>query len=330
MRRAIVTAFYVAAAAHAAVNLPVTWLKDPAWFADEARKGPCPAAAVLYSERYARVQNRTCRDRLDAIQPLRARLRGGGFDWSSLPDFGGDVTIVGDSLAEQHFAALVCYAWSAGMPVDGPSRLSQRGNFPDWHAVLNDGALHALRLRFVRQDQLPNPNTLDGAVYAAPPVLVIGGWHHGHAQLAKYIRAIAQLRGANRTLVVEALPGHFPGGAYRGAAGGGGSRPGGYPRAKAALRNASCDDVANRSGGEPRVNELIAKTIDTLVPENSGMRVLRVEALYRGRGDAHVGPIPATVELGFQGRDCLHWCVAPGVLDAFALLTLHELAAVTV
>ena len=56
------------------------------------------------------------------------------------------------------------------------------------------------------------------------------------------------------------------------------------------------------------------------------MRVLRVEHLYHDRGEAHIGPMPATLKIWPHERDCLHWCVAPGVLDALALLTLHELA----
>ena len=295
----------------------VTWHEDPAWFASEVSKGPCPAAAAMYSKRYFSVRNRTCWDRLDTMQPLRARLREGAINWSSLSDL-GDVTIVGDSLAEQHFVALVCYAWSVGVPVDGPHVLTRHGIFADWRAVIG-----ALRLTFMRQTISMEhlPNNLDRARYAAPALLIIGGFTYGTAGLAEYIRAVTRLRRANRTLVVEALPGHFPGGRYRTGAD--------YPLARASLRNALCDDVAMHREGTPAVNGLITKTIDTLLePEDSGVRVLelRVEHLYHDRGDAHIGPIPATLMIGPQGRDCLHWCVAPGVLDALALLTLHELA----
>ena len=42
---------------------------------------------------------------------------------------------------------------------------------------------------------------------------------------------------------------------------------------------------------------------------------------------AHVGAIDErTRRVGPEGRDCLHWCVAPGVLDALALSTLAQLA----
>ena len=136
--------------------------------------------------------------------------------------------------------------------------------------------------------QEPLPNNLDRARYAAPALLIIGGFNHGTAGLAEYIRAVTRLRRANRTLVVEALPGHFPGGRYR--------RVANYPFARASLRNALCDDVAMHREGTPAVNGLITKTIDTLLePEDSGVRVLRVEHLYHDRGDAHIGPIPATL-----------------------------------
>ena len=42
--------------------------------------------------------------------------------------------------------------------------------------------------------------------------------------------------------------------------------------------------------------------------------------LYRYRGDAHVGPDAGKSS---PKQDCLHWCVAPGVLDALALETLY-------
>ena len=298
----------------------VIWLKDPAWFASEVSKGPCPAAAAIYSGRYSLVQNRTCWDRLHEIKPLRAHLLNGSISWSSWSDVGepANVTIVGDSLAEQHFVAIVCYAWSAGVPMDGPHRLKQdhvvRTGLPDWRATIGG----ALRLTFKRQETIPK--TLDRDVYAAPLFLIIGGFHHGHSGLAEYIRAVAELRGVKQTLVVEALPAHFPGGAYR--------AHGIYPSTKSALRNAKCDNIAMRPGGEPAVNGLIAQTTDTLFEsKHSPMRTIQVEKLYRHRGQAHIGPIPAAIIVGPRGRDCLHWCVAPGVLDALALLTLHKLAA---
>ena len=51
--------------------------------------------------------------------------------------------------------------------------------------------------------------------------------------------------------------------------------------------------------------------------------VLRLERLYAGRGDAHV---EQAGESHAPARDCLHFCVAPGVLDALALETLWSAA----
>ena len=80
---------------------------------------------------------------------------------------------------------------------------------------------------------------------------------------------------------------------------------------------------AARSGGE-----------GAHLTAGGGVHLLRVAELYEGRGDAHVefleedlephtpaGPKPSK-------RDCLHLCVAPGVLDALALATLEALDAV--
>ena len=52
-------------------------------------------------------------------------------------------------------------------------------------------------------------------------------------------------------------------------------------------------------------------------------RLLRAAALYAGRGDAHVEVAFETNRL--SQRDCLHYCVAPGVLDGLALETLAAL-----
>jgi hypothetical protein len=50
--------------------------------------------------------------------------------------------------------------------------------------------------------------------------------------------------------------------------------------------------------------------------------------LYRDRGDAHVGIYPPGPK-GIRARDCLHFCVAPGVLDALAMETLRQLVILT-
>ena len=56
-----------------------------------------------------------------------------------------------------------------------------------------------------------------------------------------------------------------------------------------------------------------------------GLPLLRLARLLERRGAAHVGAV-ARHAVGPVGRDCLHWCVAPGVLDALALSTLAQLA----
>jgi hypothetical protein len=56
-----------------------------------------------------------------------------------------------------------------------------------------------------------------------------------------------------------------------------------------------------------------------------GMRlgVLPLAKLYEGRGDAHIGDLSQPHR---PGRDCLHYCVAPGVLDGLARAILGRVA----
>eukprot|EP00756_Hemistasia_phaeocysticola_P026818 Hpha_TRINITY_DN16085_c1_g2::TRINITY_DN16085_c1_g2_i2::g.118915::m.118915 len=283
----------------------VEWRRDEAWFAAEVAKGPCPAAGVMYNKR-GKAHNRTCWDRLDEIQHLRAYLPNGTGTFPSSGEWPVNVTIVGDSLAEQHFLALVCYAWSTGVTVEGPTILRPSDPLkPDWGATIGG----ALRLTYVRQDRFPT--ALPAAVYIEPSLVIVGGFNHFREPrfVNKYLRAVAKLRQHKRTLFVEALPRHFPGGYYL---------PGGmYPKSP---NGRACVDVGR---GRPDVNDLIAQ-----VARDTSAAVLRVERLYLHRGQAHVGRAPPGKpknEWG-NGRDCLHWCVAPGVLDALALVTLRDIA----
>lgn len=68
------------------------------------------------------------------------------------------------------------------------------------------------------------------------------------------------------------------------------------------------------------------KAVLTTVP--SQFRLLRVASLYAGRGEAHVEHAGAEGAAAGSPRDCLHYCVAPGVLDALALETLSALATI--
>lgn len=54
--------------------------------------------------------------------------------------------------------------------------------------------------------------------------------------------------------------------------------------------------------------------------------VVQVAHLYATRGDAHVDWQQFSWQSHRQrpSRDCLHWCVQPGVLDALALSLLER------
>ena len=71
-------------------------------------------------------------------------------------------------------------------------------------------------------------------------------------------------------------------------------------------------------------NGWLARAVEDEDAAAAQLRLVRVAGLYKGRGEAHV---EHAGEGGHSGspRDCLHYCVAPGVLDALAQETLAAL-----
>jgi hypothetical protein len=147
----------------------------------------------------------------------------------------------------------------------------------------------------------------------------VGGWHRGanFPTISNFLDQVHAQR-SKPTIVVEGLPNHFPGGKY--------SNRQEYPPAQIwknrthfysneESSQAVCDTTNHR--GDPDINtDLIA-----LVQNRTNVSLLRVNKLYQHRGGAHKGVIPKGT-IGPQGRDCLHFCLAPGVLDALAKETL--------
>ena len=295
---------------------PVAWVEGAAWHdarvaLDLARAPPlgcCPAAVAVYGSRYAGVEFRCCSHRLDGIRKLRPV---GGVTWAEYllaaaenNSTSSSVLLTGDSLSEQHFVALLCLAWAEGIAVDGPRSVAHYGIFDDWGAVVAD----RVEVTFLRGDKISPKPIIEGQKYASPNHVILGGWHHGGTQnLPAFFAAVSNVRRGKSTLVVEALPNHFPDGDFR-------SKSSVVSR----INGAVCNDVSSDQGGDPNVNAGLPAMLRNL----SGFQLLRVEHLYAHRGEAHVGPIPASITIGPQGRDCLHWCVAPGVLDALAQVTL--------
>jgi hypothetical protein len=294
-------------------NQRVEWVRDEAWFQQQSQRGCCPYAKAMYEGRYSKVQYRCCTSRLHELEPLKAV---GGFDFSHITT-NSTVLIQGDSLAEQHFLGMLCYAWATAEIVDlhllsnpGDPMLLKQGTM--WQARIGD----RLTISFLRWNK-PNLAPVD---IITPDYLILGGWHHGGATfptISKFLDQV-QAQRSKPTIVVEALPNHFPGGKY--------SNRQEYPPAQIwknrthfysneESSQAVCDTTNRR--GDPDINtDLI-----TLVQNRTNVSLLRVNRLYQYRGDAHVGVIPKGT-IGPQGRDCLHFCLAPGVLDALAKETL--------
>lgn len=304
-------------------HAPVEWSLDQNWF-DERRKldrsrppfkkpiGCCPVARVLYKTRYA-PSFRCCRfNNGGLLKPLRPL---GGVDWTNSSLRNVSIHVVGDSLAEQHFTALLCLAWSSGLKLSPVLKL--HGKDKDG---INPGTSWActivplgVEVAFTRSIRLAVLDAGQGISIAGATFLLVGGWHHIDysvkvRDLDAYLGEIAAVRGATAaTLVVEETPAHFPGGIHLSTHT--------YPPAEGINEASICDTMAGNTSYAD-VNKLIRASV--AARRHQGFRVLELGALYHGRGDAHVGSMMGK-------RDCLHWCVAPGVLDAMALQTVAAL-----
>ncbi|KAJ1448577.1 hypothetical protein M885DRAFT_574132 [Pelagophyceae sp. CCMP2097] len=283
------------------------WVEDAAWYdarvASDAARAPggcCPAAVAVYENRYAATHFRCCAHGVGKFRPV------GGATWADHLKRNGTSSLLlsGDSLSEQHFLALLCLAWAEGLPVAGPRSLSPPGEYtPNWRAVVAE----RVEVTFLRSDI---PLSRPGIDFKTPTHVVLSGWHHGGTEkLAAYFSSVSSARAGRPTLVVEALPAHFPGNIYR--------KSNKYPAVTSSVAGAVCSPGSNATTGNGvDVNAHLAAMLHGL----PGFRLLSVHRLYALRGDAHVGV--AANRWNISSRDCLHWCVLPGVLDALALGTL--------
>lgn len=256
--------------------------------------GCCPAAMIIYADRYASNEYRCCTSKLGSIQKLRAVPDVGPLTTKYL--YNSSMLIAGDSMAEQHWLSLVCSAWAEGLRTN-VTKYRPNGRFLGWRATGSD-----LDLTFVRSNR---PEVLGGIDYESPKVLVLAGWQHGNLEmLGSMLDEIAHLRPIPKlTMIAQALPSHFP-------------------STSEAAERAACDADANATF-PLHANSLI----DRLVSRNHTRHfsVLRVHHLYATRGEAHVGILRNRTRKQ-RNRDCLHWCVAPGVLDPLAFVTLSNVA----
>jgi hypothetical protein len=290
------------------------------------------------------------------------------------------ILLQGDSLAEQHFISMLCLAWSSSLPIsihlDGVDpRKWLNGNYKtrlQWANQLN------MTINFLRVDvpKLAPASLLvnsgddearrgdhNGNYLQEPDVVILGGWHHGGLdQLETFLTNVTRLRSTSSspkkskpTIVVEALPNHFPGGRYRGDQN--------YPQVTldaamnhTTMTTSSSTSIASRSQpspssvlplqqqpvcdstsfqADPNINGILRYLLKynndngTTAAANGKnrrmMSLLRVEHLFHHRGNAHVGWIPKGT-VGPQGRDCLHYCMAPGVVESIAKQTLGHIA----
>ena len=334
----------------------IMWTEDYTKFANQATRGCCPVAVKVNSEAnphdwiLEKISYRCCSLRLGEIRPL---WPSGGLNWAQAADVMRNRTIVftGDSITEQHFVALLCLAWAekfSEVEVHTTAPWTDRNRrfgpaYVPWVGTVRRTNTRILFFRNHEATLLP----VEAKVSSLGAVLVRGGWQQA-LPTAATMRAYAAMPGAS--LLVEALPAHFPGGVHRG--------PLPYPPTKdvdgvdgangqAVQPTQLCDQHTSYNDSTPMtslmmlkpgrpfdglphaeahryVNRLLHRHASTV--EGAHVKVLRAYETYRHRGDAHVGNLTISQpDLG-KRRDCLHWCHAPGVLDALALSTLQGLS----
>lgn len=288
----------------------VSWVRDEAWFQEQAQKGCCPYAKILYEGRFANINHRCCTDQVKegTLEPFRAT---GGIDYLHLKR---NVTILfqGDSLAEQHFLGMICFAWSEHNVVVNLRRLSQERNAREgtiWRASFRiDGDIQLI-IQFLRWNIPALAPDEAYRLLKTPDYIFLGGWHYGNIDITSIETFVSQVQDrwnphlGHKSIIVDALPSHFPGGSYI---------PSGlYPNTST---TGSCEQTS--LSGDPDITETLE-----LIRNRTNMTVLHGNKLYHNRGDAHIGHIPNGT-IGPHRRDCLHWCIAPGVLDALVRQTL--------
>jgi hypothetical protein len=288
---------------------PVKLILDVSWFRSQASRGCCPYAHQMYVQRYSEIENRCCSSRLMELMPLKAK---GGMDFQvfltqvALRKKNLTVLFQGDSMAEQHYVGLLCFAWYSKLNVTlfqtvGDANTQQMDN-TQWEAIIEKNFVLKL-LRWNYPSLSPHIN------YASDDYLVVGGWHHGSpsfSEIKKFIYQLQKLRPTKSVIVTEALPNHFPGGKY--------SVHGNYSQL-----NGSFMCQKNNFVGDPDINDMLHSQINDKNFDN--VHILSVAKYFTHRGAANIGPVPEGIK-GPSVIDCLHYCIAPGVWDAASRQTL--------
>jgi hypothetical protein len=151
-----------------------------------------------------------------------------------------------------------------------------------------------------------------------PDFIILGGWHHGLTDSKSIESFLTKVQSrwnimnhqemGRRVFVVDPLPSHFPGGAYKAS--------GQYPAAIYSYKGDELCEKMSLKRGDPDIHEELI-----VIRKRTNVTLLDASRLYYNRGDAHIGFIPQGV-VGAQGRDCVHFCIAPGVMEALTRMTL--------
>lgn len=400
-----------------AVASKVEWRSDRSWLdlrraqdlaRSPATKGCCPAATAVYR---STIGSRCCLEKADSLPPWRP-VGGEGWEsarhlWNQTLD-GGEIVVAGDSMAGQIFVALLCLAWATpghgfvdlvadtSAPMLGED--NRRNSSVAWSATILP---HGAKVRWVRLFGVPESHTrflgeeryfADWSAYALRDarLLVLSGWMHGlpsmfivHRLLERLSRNVTRPDGA-KTLLVEALPQHFPGGLWQRhqqnypasattctptAPFPGGGPDFWKPRQPRRCRQPALQKKMDSCGcggcyvshgsnfaisphagadfNEFVLGSLAQRSFDLGLHPNS-TALLQIAHLYASRGEAHVehqlfangaddrqdyDPLDVRASkkqahhaAGSTGaRDCLHWCIQPGVLDALGLAIVDAL-----
>ena len=152
----------------------MSWVHDELWFSNEVARGCCPFAKDIYTSRYEEINYRCCTDRIaeGKIDSLRAI---GGVDYSYI---NRNLTILfqGDSLTEQHFLGMLCFAWSTNLTVQlQQAQGIKRGRGSIWNGRIGLGNGSFVHLQYLRWD---HPDIPEDDVYNRlqnPDFLILGG-----------------------------------------------------------------------------------------------------------------------------------------------------------
>ena len=343
----------------------VAWVSDPTWYRDrraadlrrsrnvngttelESHWGCCPvsswsgtdAGPMLASRGHARC----CADKRAELPHLRPV---GGLSYKHARALlarsnATGLLLIGDSLVEQIFQALLCKAWSEEfeLQLHPPQEHPRTRDARTWKkmyraTVLAANDTDALHFRMARYSNAPSAAGLTRLLEASnESIVLLATWFERDPQPARITTARALLAAAARAqphvrlLGVDGNVNHFPGGGYTAS----GKYPpaltatavGGGPNASFTWRsdNASCDSDMDGSAWEKVVafNAAIAGLATEL-----GVGIVPVSGLMRGMGSVHVG-FGIDTYGGTGGRDCLHWCMVLGVYDGLARITFQSL-----